>query len=485
VSERLNLAVGADAPSPESSRGRWHGLDDARHGGDALVGATLIDGTGAAPLRDSAVVIRDGRIESVGVASSFDGMHDLRVIDVHGKHVIPGLLDANVHLLLHCDPDVLLRYEPGVYDALVLEAAQVALRAGITTVFDTWGPLESLRRVRDRVNAGEATGSRIFFAGNIIGNDGPWSPDFYPYGDRINQEVARSVNEPWEQGVGASLTWMSAEDVRKTVREYIATSRIDFVKYASSSHALFRFIALSPDAQRAIVDEAHSAGLIAQACTLTPEALKLAIQAGVDLLQHANSTGRQPIPPETLDLITERQIPAVVLLPTERFLAAVRAANELPGHWRESFDVKESNARSLISAGARLLHATDGGVFGRTAKTSPWFGPILRLPDTPLLLGSSHILWHQAMIERGMKPLDGLLAATRNIADAYDQNDIGTIEPGKRADLLVLDANPLDSPANYGRISQVMKDGEFVDRQRLPERPVLTLDASRRPELST
>src|SRR4051794_15329810 len=126
----------------------------------AFVGATVVDGTGAAPLEEAAVVVDDGRIVSVGPAAALD--HDsLEIVDVGGKHVIPGLMDANVHLVLHCDPEVLLRYEPGEYDELAFEAAQVALKAGITTVFDTWGPLEALKRVRDRINAGDVTGSKI------------------------------------------------------------------------------------------------------------------------------------------------------------------------------------------------------------------------------------------------------------------------------------------------------------------------------------
>jgi imidazolonepropionase-like amidohydrolase len=178
-----------------------------------IVGATLVDGTGTPPAFASAVVVRGRRIAWVGSSADLETSEEDRVLDATGKYVVPGLLDANTHLVLHCDPDVLLRYAPGRYDELVAEAAQVALRAGITTVFDTWGPLESLRRVRDRIDAGELPGSRIRFAGNIIGNDGPWSADFFPYRERLNPKVADDVDRHWEQGVGAELTWMPAESV--------------------------------------------------------------------------------------------------------------------------------------------------------------------------------------------------------------------------------------------------------------------------------
>src|SRR5262249_5587358 len=140
-------------------------------------GATLIDGTGGSPLADAVVVVSGERISWTGTASEFQAPEKFELVDVTGKYLIPGLMDGNVHLFAQFDPEVVLRYEPGEYDELVLEAAQVALKAGLTTVFDTWGPLEALRRVRDRINAGDAIGSRIFCAGNIIGNAGPWSDD--------------------------------------------------------------------------------------------------------------------------------------------------------------------------------------------------------------------------------------------------------------------------------------------------------------------
>lgn len=208
--------------------------------------------------------------------------------------------------------------------------------------------------------------------------------------------------------------------------------------------------------------------MTAQACALTTEALKLAIGAGVDLLQHGNSTGRHPMPQQTIDLIATRQLPCVTMLYSERFLTAARADPEFRPNWAATFHAKSDNARRLIKAGAKLLHATDGGVFGPTATTSPWVGPVLRHPDSPAPLGSAHIPWHQAMIEHGMTPMDALLAATRNIAQAYGKDhDLGTIEPGKRADLVILAANPLDDPRHYERITHIVKDGTIIDHEQL------------------
>jgi imidazolonepropionase-like amidohydrolase len=293
----------------------------------------------------------------------------------------------------------------------------------------------------------------------------------------MNSAVVDRINHQWEQGVGSELTWMAAPEVRAAVSDYVANAGIDFVKYSSSAHAHMRFLAFSPECQRAIVEEAHAGGMTAQACTLTPEALRVALDAGVDLIQHVDISGMHRIPRATVDRLAEEQLPCVALLYTERYMESVKADRVSHyGHdWTEVAIVQDDNARELISAGAKLMYASDGGVFGPDVGTSPWLGLHRDRPDAPFRLGSSHVYWLKAALERGMEPMDALACVTRNIAEAYDViDDVGTIEPGKRADLLVLDGDPLEAVENYNRIAHLVKDGELVDRERLPERPVLT-----------
>jgi imidazolonepropionase-like amidohydrolase len=435
----------------------------------------LIDGTGAPPLVGSAVLVDDGRIAWVGPAGAFEAAEGVEVVDVAGTWVVPGLLDANVHLVSDLMPDVLLRYDIGDYDELVLEAAQVALKAGITTVFDTWGPLDALKRVRDGIDDGALVGSRIRIAGNIIGNSGPYGVDFLPqFGELLNDGVVERINAVWEQGVGDDLTWMTVEGVREAAREYIGTSGIDFVKYTSSSHSDGRFLAFSTDAQRAICEEAHAAGMTAQACTQSPQALDAAIEAGVDLLQHGDITGYYPMPDATVELIAGRQLPCVAFLMTDAHMETL-SDTWRGGIWKERSFVRDQNARRLIDAGAKLALANDMGVYSSESKSSSLFGDLVGQVDDPRELGVAHTYWIRAAVERGMSPMDALLCATRNIADAYHVlDDLGTLEVGKRADLLILDADPLADPDNYLRIAHVVKDGEVVDLDLLPETPVLT-----------
>jgi imidazolonepropionase-like amidohydrolase len=381
-------------------------------------------------------------------------------------------MDANVHLIFPT-PDLALEFE-GRYEELIEEAAQVTLRSGVTTVFDTWGPLAALTAVRDRINRGATVGSRMFVAGNIIGYAGLFSADFFPTGDLFGPDVVRRINDQWEQGVGADLLWLGEREVRQRVRDYVERSGVDFIKYGASGHREFQFITFSAEVQRAIVEEGHRAGLTVQAHSTSPESLRMEIEAGADLLQHGDITGPEPIPAETLKTIVDRALPVAALVCTKRYMTWVAA------HGHEAMRgvhnaVQDDNDQRLIDGGARLLLTTDGYVCGRRVLDHPLRAIWTGAPDIPVDLGESHFLWLRAVVERGMAPMDALLAATRNVARAYGQSaDLGTLEPGKRADLVILDADPLADPENYRRIAQVLKDGIPVDRDALPARRVVT-----------
>ena len=440
----------------------------------AIIGATVIDGTGRAPVPEAVVVVDGARIRSVGPAGETPVPLEAEVIDARGRYLIPGLMDANVHLCAAIMPDLTLEFE-GRYADLVVEAAQIALCSGVTTVFDTWGPLAPLVEVRDRIERGEIPGSRMFVAGNIIGFGGPLSSDFCAVGDMFGRDTVRRINDQWEQGVGSDLLWLTPEDVRVRVREYVERSGIDLVKYAASGHSdvQMQFITFSEPAQRAIVEEGHRAGLTVQAHSTSPESLRMEIEAGADLLQHGDLTGREPMPEATLKTIVERRLPVAALVCTERYTSWVRE------HGSEALRlvhlVKDENDRRLIAAGARMLLTTDAFAFGRR-QNHPLFAHYTKgAADVPFELGESQFRWLEGAIECGMAPMEALLSGTRYVAEAYGKaGDVGTLEPGKRADLLVLEADPLKDVRNYRRIAEVMKDGVLVDRDALPSQRILT-----------
>ena len=144
----------------------------------AITGATLIDGTGGAPVPDAVVVVTGDRITAAGPRASVPVPAGATIVDAAGQFIVPGFIDTNVHLSLY--GGVNDRYETLVrYNArqpeIVLEAAQLQLKHGVTTVRDSYGVLPALVATRDRINRGEATGARILAAGNIVGWGGPYS----------------------------------------------------------------------------------------------------------------------------------------------------------------------------------------------------------------------------------------------------------------------------------------------------------------------
>jgi predicted amidohydrolase YtcJ len=138
--------------------------------------------------------------------------------------------------------------------------------------------------------------------------------------------------------------------------------------------------------------------------------------------------------------------------------------------------IKDDNDRKLIAAGAVLLLTSDGGIQGPTQKATanPFFDKRISAPESSVRFGVAHINWIKAAIEHGMTPMNALLSATSHTAKAYKRNDIGTLEVGKRADLLVLSADPLADPDNYAKLVDVYKDGARVNRDALPTKTILS-----------
>jgi imidazolonepropionase-like amidohydrolase len=443
----------------------------------AIVGATVIDGTGAEPVPDGVVLIENDTIRSVSRRADTAIPDQAEVLDATGAYLIPGMMDANVHLVATITPDLALQYE-GRYEDVIAEAAQVCLAAGFTTVFDTWGPAGPLSRVRDRIARGEIPGSRIFLAGNIVGFDGPLSPDFFDVGDLFSDETRRRINHEWAQGVGADLAWLPAETLRDRVREYIESTGVDFVKYAANDHLGRGLIAFSLDAQRVIVEEGHRAGMTVQAHTISVEGLRMEIEAGADILQHGNLTGPESIPESTLRLLVERQLPIAALYFTNRYREWAAAEGRAGLHPNLFTEQLEHTNRRLIQAGANLLLTTDISAWGRTSDH-----PRLRVhrdaPPPRATLGEAHVAWLTAVIERGMTPMDALVSATRKPAEAYSHPELGRIASGRKADLVLLDADPLADPQNYLRVRGVMKEGVSVALDSLPSPRVLTDDPHR------
>ncbi len=450
-----------------------------------LRGATLIDGTGAPPLENSVIVIEGNKFSLVGSEKDINIPEGANIIDAQGKYIIPGMMDANIHLFRDVSIEFIARYEDRL-ELLIAEAAQISLKYGLTTVFDTWGPLQPLMNVRDRINRNEIPGSRLFVAGNIVGLSGPFGRDFNTRASWVApQRFVTRINAMFEENTGPQLSLLSPEQLRGEIKMYIDRG-IDFLKYAVNGHDckgcsglpeklnLAWLLLFTPAAQQVIVEESHRANITVQTHTNTVVALRQAVEAGVDLMQHCALTGEHPIPDSLIQLMLEKNIYCAVQPRTLKRIETESNNEDVFKRSPKSQITRHENQVRLITSGVPLLLATDAGV-ANPIKTEVEADKEQFDVEHPEMIGEAHFIWFRAMIEKGMSPMQCIVSATRNNAAAYGKLDrIGTVESGKLADLVILERNPLTDIENIRSISMVIKDGQVVNRESLPLEPILT-----------
>lgn len=440
----------------------------------ALTKVTIIDAVGGPPIANGVIVMESGRITAVGPAASVTIPKGARVLEKPGKYVIPGLMDANLHLHLNLDVDTLLRFR-GRYADIIVEAAQLALKSGQTTVFDTWGPYPDLRAARARINSGKDVGARIYFAGNIIGFDGPVSADFRDeFKSFLRSDTITYLNRRWTQGTGRELLWDTADEVGKRVATYAAKD-VDFLKYAANGHKDYSFMAFSQGAQNAIVKAGHDAGKTVQAHVHSLEGIQAAIDAGVDILTHCDITPERTITPTIIQEMAAKKVSCSALPVTKAYQASQSKVLE------PIYANSRINIKSLIDGGVNVMLSTDAGIQHPLPARTPEKPEV----DVRTKLGEGHFFALVGLEQMGIDPMKALQTATINVARGYKlEKDFGTLEVGKFADVVVLNADPLASAANYRAIDVVIKAGELVDISKLPATPLISNQKSLAPEPS-
>jgi imidazolonepropionase-like amidohydrolase len=427
----------------------------------ALTHITIIDATGRAPIENGVIVMDKGRITAVGGAGTVMIPRGAKVLDKTGKYVIPGLMNANVHLCTNLDLDTLIRFHSRYAD-IIVEGTQVALKAGQTTLFDTWGCYPELKAARARINSGKDVGARLFIAGNIIGFSGPIASDFWEiYKPLFPKNFVDNLNERWTQGVGPELLWDTPNEVGQKVARYAARD-VDFLKYLANGHIKIPLTEFSQRSQDAIVRAGHEAGKVVQAHVQSMEGIKAAMIAGVDILTHCDMTPERTTPPEIIKMMVEKGVYCSVQPSSKAF----RAAEGEDGTTAHSM----INIKNMIAAGVPLMLSTDGAIahpIRRTAGPAP--------VDDRGSLAEGHFAALRGLEEIGIDPLTILQIATINVARGYKMDkNLGTLEEGKYADMLVLNGNPFIAARNYEAIDTVIKAGEVIDLSKLPSAPVIS-----------
>ncbi|MBV9605190.1 MAG: amidohydrolase family protein [Solirubrobacterales bacterium] len=396
--------------------------------------ARVIDGTGAAPLERASVRIKDGRIAEVAesIAPSSEGAAE-RTIDVDGRTLMPGLIDAHAHLSSDISrspgfgPPPPLKGElprPRELGYFVLaKTARALLDAGVTSVRDVGSYDDEAIVLREAIRLGIIDGPRVLSCGRIISATAP--------GGAIFTTMYREADGP--------------DDMRKAVREQLRRGA-DFIKLmATGARSVLAEdpepAQMTADELEAIVDEAHRLGVRVAAHVEGLDGARLAVAAGVDTIEHGLSLHREPA---LLDEMARREIVLVPTLSTfhdlaERFTGAFAPA--LVEQAKRQLSEAYSTLTAAHAAGVTLAMGHDSGPPGENAIE------LVR------------------MVEGGLSPLEGIAAATRGSARALGLSDTGMVTAGALADLLVLDGDPLDDIRTLlgpERIWMVVRGGAVV-----------------------
>ncbi len=453
----------------------------------SITNVTLIDGTGAAPRTHMTVRVEAGHIVEVRASvkpPSGDGE-----IDGTGRYLVPGFFDNNAHLTVYGQParrDTSAKYGDR-NEELALEFSQRTLKAGVTTLVDSYGVLPPSIVVRDRINRGEAVGSRLLLAGNILGWGGPFSITFSLTKESDLSLFEEKWNDLLAQGAGEDLADMTPDELRLAMNTYLDKG-VDVIKYGGTSHFMRpSLIGFSPRQQAVIVAEAHKRGKPVQTHATSSEGLRLAVEAGIDLIQHPEMMSRD-LPEDLIHLIVTKGVYCGMRTnlvtgearvhhlaqraEAEARIAKMPAATTTAEKWRrddllqETQDIQYRNALKLIAAGCKATPATDSFL-----GDAPEFRRVVKTEE--LEPGSGTIRAIEGFVELGMTPMQAIVAATQHgAAAALRSRDLGTIEKGKQADLVLLDADPLADIHNIEKIAAVIAQGRRVDLASLPEHPL-------------
>ncbi len=406
-----------------------------------LIGATLIDGTGAPPVPDAAVLIdAEGRITSVGTRHTLPAPPEAEVIDVSGLTLLPGLIDGHDHLASH-GYALTQRWgldEPqSITNLRTAAVLQQTLATGYTTVRDGAGLDVGFKLA---IEEGLIPGPRLQLTLGIISPTGG-------IGDRISPSghsccVPPSPNAPLSVANGV-------REVRQVVRTMVRAGA-DVIKCATTGGASSRLghgpkdPAFNRDEMEALVDEAHALGRRVMCHALGGPGLRLAVEVGVDSIEHGCYLGEDP---ELLPMMAEKDIFFVPTL-TVYVFHRERSAPHMQERGRVLQPYHTDSLKRALDLGVKVVAGTDAGghEHGINAREL------------------------QYLVEAGLSPLQALQAGTGWAAECLGmERDIGSIEPGKLADLVCVDGDPVQDITilqESQRMRLVLKGGKIcVDRR--------------------
>ncbi len=398
----------------------------------AVRAGKLVDPDVGTVLNDQVILIRNNKIEAVGKRLAIPA--EAKVIDLSDKTVLPGLIDCHTHVADGAsDNGEPLSQLKKTASEVVLESipnARTMLESGFTTVRDV-GVYRALNDIalRDAIAKGYVEGPRMFVAGAYVTITG---------GAGAMTGFAPDIQLPWDFHYGeANSPW----EVRQVVRK-LAHDGVDHIKVLSSGAVLThgsnpKSQEFTPEELQAAVDEASHFGLRVESHAHSAQGIKNAIRAGVASVEHATM-----IDDEGIALAKAKGIYLDMDIYDEECIQEAGRKGNIPKdflqHDAELGQMQRDNFRKAVKAGVKMSFGTDAGVcpYDRSVRQFAF------------------------MVKYGMTPMQAIQAATSSAADLLGHSDlIGSIKPGKYADVIAVSGDPLQDISVLEHVQFVMKDG--------------------------
>jgi imidazolonepropionase-like amidohydrolase len=409
-----------------------------------LAGGRLIDGYGGPPLENAAIIIEGDTIRTVGTWGNVRIPDGARVIDTNGYTMMPGLMDMHVHLMIlgHGDYDHWFKtYASKWRDVVMPISAKELLMAGVTTARDLGAPLDDIMAVKKRIEADEIPGPRLFVSGPFLQHTAP------PLEAKFRWEV---------KGV---------EDARKKV-DIVADAGADVIKMIDQDQ-------MTLDEVKAIVDQAHKRGKTVTAHAHRSEEIRRGLQAGVDCFEHTGLATKPGYEEDILQMIRERNA-TLYWCPTMEGLFLFGQTENYPERLddqRLKRDLPPEMYLDVYRSVADVSHLDYFRLVPRRIPTLANKFKQLRDAGVTIIVGTDSGIplnfhfdstWRElkTMVDLGMPPMEVIRAATYWPAQLLKQPNLGTIAPGKLADVIVVDGDPLTDMASLRHVVKVVKNGK-------------------------
>lgn len=401
-----------------------------------LKNVTLIDGTGADPRPATTIVIHDKRIETISSEGEASYPDDSIVYDGTGHTALPGLIDAHLHTAYTGAPDLSYSIKdlPSFFAIRATVHARKLLHAGLTSVRDAGSTAYADIALRQAIDAGLVPGPRMRACGYGLKMTGG-------HGDRFYSPIVE-VSEP---GLANS-----PDEARKVARMNLKRGA-DHIKIISASGGVMSagtevgVAQFTVEEMRAAVDVAHKAGKRVMAHCHGTQAMKNAIEAGVDSIEHGTL-----MDDDVVDAMLARGLYLVpTLLAVHRIIEHGEAGGIPEYAVRKAKEVRDrhfASVRRAFEAGVKIAMGTDAG--------------------TPFNFHGENLNELPLMVEAGLSPMQAIEASTRVGAELLELDDqVGTLVPGKLADVVIVDGDPIADVNLFKdpqRVVGVLKEGNVI-----------------------